>query len=82
MALVFTGGLRRPADIAKAAGLGTDAVALVNFAIQAIGHWSLRACHLNNCRVGIATQKEQLRACLQIEKSEMGSARFLEVLWN
>ena len=29
----------------------------------------MRACHTNNCPVGIATQKEHLRKRLDIEKS-------------
>ena len=35
--LVITGGLRKPADFAKALALGADAVAVSNAAIQAIG---------------------------------------------
>lgn len=67
--LVITGGLRVPADFAKALMLGADAVAVANSAIQAIGCLGMRACHTNNCPVGIATQKEHLRQRLDIEKS-------------
>ena len=35
--LVITGGLRKPADFAKALALGADAIAVSNAAIQAIG---------------------------------------------
>jgi glutamate synthase domain-containing protein 2/CDGSH-type Zn-finger protein len=62
--LVATGGLRTPADFAKALALGADGVAISNSAIQAIGCIGTRACNTNNCPVGIATQKESLRARL------------------
>jgi glutamate synthase domain-containing protein 2/nitrite reductase/ring-hydroxylating ferredoxin subunit len=67
--LVITGGLRVPADFAKALALGADAVALSNSAIQAIGCIGMRACHTNNCPVGIATQKEHLRQRLDVQES-------------
>ena len=66
--LVITGGLRMPADFVKALALGADAVAVSNSALQAIGCLGMRACHTNNCPVGIATQKPHLRRRLKIEK--------------
>ena len=66
--LVITGGLRLPADFVKALALGADAIAVSNAAIQAIGCLGMRACHTNNCPVGIATQQPHLRQRLQIEK--------------
>lgn len=65
--LIATGGLRIPADFAKAMALGADGVALSNSALQAIGCLGMRACHTNNCPVGIATQRKDLRARLIIE---------------
>jgi len=65
--LVITGGLRHPADFAKAMALGADAVAVSNAAIQAIGCVGMRACHTNNCPVGIATQKPHLRERLPVD---------------
>ncbi len=41
--------------------LGADGVAVSNTALQAIGCLGMRACHTNNCPVGIATQKPLLR---------------------
>ena len=38
-------------------------------AIQAIGCLGMRACHTNNCPVGIAPQRESLRARLIIDES-------------
>lgn len=67
--LIITGGLRVPEDFAKAMMLGADAIAVANAAIQAIGCLGMRACGTNNCPVGIATQKENLRARLIIDGS-------------
>lgn len=67
--LIITGGLRTEADFVKALALGADAIAIANAAIQAIGCLGMRACHTNNCPVGIATQKEHLRARLDIQAS-------------
>ena len=68
ISLVITGGLRLPADFIKAMALGADAIAVSNSAIQAIGCLGMRACHTNNCPVGIATQKPELRARIKVEK--------------
>lgn len=67
--LVITGGLRTPADFVKALALGADAVAVSNSALQAIGCVAMRACHTNNCPVGIATQRPGLTSRLVVEKS-------------
>ena len=74
--LIATGGLRVPADFAKAMALGADGVALSNSAIQAIGCLGMRACHTNNCPVGIATQKEHLRSRLPVDIAAERLARF------
>ncbi len=78
VSLVITGGLRKPADFIKALALGADAVALSNSAMQAIGCIAMRACHTNNCPVGIATQKPHLVNRLVIEKSARQLANFFE----
>lgn len=75
--LVITGGLRIAEDFAKALMLGADAIAISNSALQAIGCLGMRACHTNNCPVGIATQKEDLRSRLQIERSALQLKNFL-----
>jgi methylamine---glutamate N-methyltransferase subunit C len=75
--LVATGGIRGPADMAKALALGADAIAIANAAIQAIGCLGMRACHTNNCPVGIATQKPHLRARLPVEEAAERLNRFL-----
>lgn len=75
--LVATGGIRTAPDIAKALALGADAVALANSALQAIGCVGMRACHTNNCPVGIATQRPHLRARLPIDEAAARLARYL-----
>lgn len=77
ISLVVTGGLRVPADFAKALMLGADAVAVSNSALQAIGCLGMRACNTNNCPVGIATQKPNLRARIEIAKSAKQLHNFL-----
>lgn len=67
--LIITGGLRVAEDFAKAMMLGANAIAVSNSALQAIGCLGMRACNTNNCPVGIATQKENLRQRIIIEQS-------------
>jgi glutamate synthase domain-containing protein 2 len=74
--LLITGGLRTPADFAKAMALGADGIAVANSALQAIGCLAMRACHTNNCPVGIATQKEHLRSRLPVAEAAERLARF------
>jgi glutamate synthase domain-containing protein 2 len=76
--LIATGGLRREGDFVKALALGADAIAVSNAALQAIGCLGMRACHTNNCPVGIATQKESLRARLKIEQSAKQLSNYFE----
>lgn len=74
--LVITGGLRKPADFVKAMALGADAIAVSNAAMQAIGCLAMRACHTNNCPVGIATQKPHLVSRIVVERSAQQLANF------
>lgn len=67
--LIITGGLRVAEDFAKAMMMGADGIAVSNSALQAIGCLGMRACSSNNCPVGIATQKENLRQRLIIQSS-------------
>jgi len=76
--LIITGGLRVPSDFVKALALGADGIALSNSAIQAIGCLGMRACHTNNCPVGIATQRPELRARLDVELAARRLTRFFE----
>ena len=65
--LIITGGLRVPEDFAKAMAMGADGIAVSNSAIQAVGCVAARMCNTNNCPAGIATQKPELRALLDID---------------
>ena len=76
--LIATGGLRNESDFVKALALGADGIAVANSAIQAIGCLGMRACHTNNCPVGIATQREDLRSRLVVQASAQRLARWFE----
>lgn len=76
--LIITGGLRTEGDFIKALALGADGIAVSNSALQAIGCLGMRACHTNNCPVGIATQKKDLRSRLIVEASAGRLARYFE----
>jgi glutamate synthase domain-containing protein 2/nitrite reductase/ring-hydroxylating ferredoxin subunit len=76
--LIATGGLRTESDFIKAMALGADGVAVANSAMQAIGCLGMRACDSNNCPVGIATQRDDLRSRLVIDSAADGLRNFLE----
>jgi glutamate synthase domain-containing protein 2 len=76
ISLIITGGLRTPADFIKALALGADGIALSNAALQAIGCLGMRACNSNNCPVGIATQKPNLRERLIVDQAAKRLERF------
>ncbi len=76
--LIITGGLRVPIDFVKALALGADGVAISNSAMQAIGCVAARMCNTNNCPTGVATQKEELRSKINIEKSAQQLANFFQ----
>jgi len=65
--LVITGGLRVAEDFVKAMAIGADAIAVSNSAMQAVGCIAARMCNSNNCPVGIATQKPELRKRLDVQ---------------
>lgn len=74
--LVITGGLRMAEDFVKAMALGADAVAVSNSAMQAVGCIAARMCNSNNCPVGVATQKPELRRRLDVQKGADQLARY------
>lgn len=76
--LIITGGLRVPIDFVKALALGADGVALSNSAMQAIGCVAARMCNSNNCPAGIATQKQDLRQRLNVDKSAKQLSNFFQ----
>ena len=76
--LIITGGLRVPEDFAKALAMGADGVAVSNSALQAVGCIAARMCNTNNCPTGIATQKPELRALLDVDAGARRLATFFE----
>ena len=76
MTLVITGGLRMAEDFTKAMALGADAVAVSNSAMQAVGCIAARMCNSNNCPVGVATQKPELRKRLDVQVGAEKLSRF------
>jgi len=74
--LVITGGLRVAEDFVKAMALGADAIALSNSAMQAVGCIAARMCNSNNCPMGIATQKPELRSRLNVQIGAEQLARY------
>ncbi|MBW2461895.1 MAG: Rieske 2Fe-2S domain-containing protein [Deltaproteobacteria bacterium] len=76
--LIITGGLRTESDFVKAMALGAAGIAVSNSALQAIGCLGMRACHTNNCPVGIATQKTELRSRLDVQRSAQHLGNYFE----
>ena len=74
--LVITGGLRVAEDFVKAMALGADAIAVSNSAMQAVGCIAARMCNSNNCPVGVATQKPELRRRLDVQIGAERLARY------
>jgi len=74
--LIITGGLRTPVDYIKALCLGADGVAVSNAAMQAIGCVGARICNTNQCPAGIATQRPELRARLDVSAAAERLGRF------
>jgi glutamate synthase (NADPH/NADH) large chain/glutamate synthase (ferredoxin) len=56
------GGLKTARDVVVAAMLGAEEYGFGTAAVVAIGCKMARQCHLNTCPVGVATQREDLRA--------------------
>ena len=59
------GGLRTGTDVVVAALLGAGRYGFGTLPLLALGCKMVRQCHLNTCPVGIATQREDLRAKYQ-----------------
>jgi len=56
------GGLKTGRDVVVAAMLGADEFGFGSAALVALACVMARQCHLNTCPVGVATQREDLRA--------------------
>ncbi len=79
ISLVITGGLRVSSDFAKALSMGADAVAIASAALIAAACQQYRICGTGNCPMGIATQKPELRARLDVDKAAQRVANYLNV---
>ncbi len=62
VALEADGGMRTGRDVVVAALLGAERFGFGTLPLIALGCKMVRQCHLNTCPVGIATQREDLRA--------------------
>lgn len=62
VALRVDGGMRTGRDVLVAAALGGDEFGFGTVAMIATGCIMARVCHTNNCPVGVASQREELRA--------------------
>ena len=56
------GGLRSGRDVLLTAAMGADEYGFGTIAMVAAGCLMARVCHTNNCPVGVASQREELRA--------------------
>ena len=56
------GGMRSGRDVLISAALGGDEFGFGTVAMIATGCIMARVCHTNNCPVGVASQREELRA--------------------
>lgn len=56
------GGMRNGRDVLMAAALGADEYGFGTIAMVSTGCIMARVCHTNNCPVGVASQREELRA--------------------
>jgi glutamate synthase (ferredoxin) len=65
------GGVRTGADVVKLALLGAEEFGFGTVAMVAAGCVMARVCHTNNCPVGVATQKEKLRARVRGEPEDV-----------
>ncbi|XP_031396652.1 ferredoxin-dependent glutamate synthase, chloroplastic [Punica granatum] len=56
------GGFKSGVDVMMAAAMGADEYGFGSIAMIATGCVMARICHTNNCPVGVASQREELRA--------------------
>ena len=74
--LIAAGGLRIPADFAKAFALGAEAVYISSSAMIAMGCIRCRSCHTGKCPVGICSQDGKVN--LDLDRSSANVANFIK----
>jgi len=62
VALRVDGGFKSGVDVVMAAAMGADEFGFGSIAMIATGCIMARICHTNNCPVGVASQREEMRA--------------------
>ena len=83
--LIAAGGLRSPADFAKAFALGAEAVYISSSAQMAMGCIRCRSCHTGKCPVGICSQEGKVKLDVEVAKEAVvnfikGSVDEIEIL--
>lgn len=78
--IVAAGGFRSAGDVAKALAMGATAVAMATTSMIAIGCQQYLACHTGNCPVGIATQRPELEARFDVDRSADRGANVLDAM--
>ncbi|MEE8573784.1 MAG: glutamate synthase-related protein [Thermodesulfobacteriota bacterium] len=73
--LIAAGGLRGPADFAKAFALGAEGVYISSSAQMSMGCVRCRSCHTGKCPVGICSQDGKV--ILDIDKASEGVVNFI-----
>ncbi len=80
--LIAAGGLKGPADFAKALALGADAVYTAGYAKFGLGCVYCRSCESGKCPTGITTQDPALRRRLDVEARSKQVENILRVATN
>lgn len=71
--LIAAGGLRIPADFAKAFALGAEAVYISSSAMIAMGCIRCRSCHTGKCPVGICSQDGRVNIDLELASASVAN---------
>ncbi len=80
--LIAAGGLKGPADFAKALALGADAVYTAGYVKFGLGCVYCRSCESGKCPTGITTQDPALRKRLNVDQRSREVENLLKVATN